>query len=119
MNTRDISTYMVIANCMISFPGCSAWGPSIKGTAQFTSNDVEGQSKSLAGVYEDVQPNGSLKPHVQKAGVEGRVNGLIILGGPADMPNIKTGGSEIKGSANETPKVTIGDQTFPSGSNSK
>ena len=77
---------------------------------------MDGQSKSLAGAYQDVQSNGSLKPHIQKAGVEGRVTGLVILSGPADMPNIKTGENEIKGSANQTPKVTIGDQTFPSDS---
>ena len=115
MNIRHICTYMVMATGMLIFAGCSAWGPSTKGTAQFQSSDVEGQSKSLAGVYQDVQSNGSIKPHLQTSGVEGRINGLVILGGPADMPNIKTGENEIKGTANQKPKVKIGDKTFPSG----
>ena len=102
-----------MASGMFLFAGCSAWGPSTKGTAQFDSSDVEGQSKSLAGVYQDVQSNGSIKPHLQTAGVEGRVNGLVILGGPADMPNVKTGQNEIKGTADQTPKVRIGDSIFP------
>ena len=57
-----------------------------------------------------------IKPHSDLVGTDGRINGLIILGGPADMPNIKTGQNEIKGTANQTPTVKMGDKTFPSGS---
>lgn len=113
MKSRSMCASILMASGMFLFAGCSAWGPSTKGTAQFDSSDVEGQSKSLAGVYQDVQSNGSIKPHLQTAGVEGRVNGLVILGGPADMPNVKTGQNEIKGTADQTPKVRIGDSIFP------
>jgi hypothetical protein len=67
-------------------------------------------------VYGDLGSDGSIKPHSDLVGTEGRVDGLIILGGPVDMPNIKTGENEIKGSADQTPKVRMGDKTFPSGS---
>ena len=113
MDTCRICTSIVIMSAILSFAGCSAWGPSTKGEAQFKSGAVEGQSKSLAGVYEDVDSNGSIKPHPETIGVEGRVNGLVILGGPADMPNVKTGQNEIKGTADKTPKMRIGDTTFP------
>lgn len=76
-----------------------------------------GQSKNLAGPYRDVGSDGSIQPHPESVGVEGRgVNGLVILGGPADMPNMKTGENELKGSADRRPKVKIGDTTFPSDS---
>ena len=102
--------------CILSFAGCSAWGPSTKGDAQFNQSSVEGQSKSLAGVYRDVGSDGSIQPHTDVVGTDCQINGLIILGGPADMPNIKTGQNEIKGSADQTPKVRMGDKTFPAGS---
>ena len=110
---------MVMASGLFSIAGCSAWGPSTKGNAQFDSSAVEGQSKSLAGAYKDVGSNGSIQPHPETIGVEGRVNGLLIIGGPADVPNIKTGENEIKGSANQTPKARIGNTTIPSGADSK
>ena len=116
MSIRKACICLVMASGIFSFAGCSAWGPSTKGDAQFDQISVEGQSKSLAGVYRDVGSDGSIKPHADLVGTDGRINGLIILGGPADMPNIKTGQNEIKGSADQTPKVRMGDQTFPSGS---
>ena len=105
--------YLGMACSILSFGGCSAWGPSLKGEPESLSA-LENQHKSLAGVYGDVRSDGSIKPHPQTVGVEGRVDGLVILGGPADMPNIKTGQNEITGAADQTPEVRIGDTTYPS-----
>jgi hypothetical protein len=116
MKVKHIYKCLGMACSIVSFAGCSAWGPSTKGEAQFNQNSLEGQSKSLAGVYPDVGSDGSIKPHSDLVGTEGRVDGLIILGGPADMPNIKTGQNELKESANQTPKLRMRDKTFPSGS---
>lgn len=116
MKVMDIYKCVGMACSILSFAGCSAWGPSTKGDAQFNQSSVQGQSKSLAGVYRDVGSDGSIQPHSDVLGTDGQINGLIILGGPADMPNIKTGQNEIKGSADQTPKVRMGDKTFPSGS---
>jgi hypothetical protein len=107
--------YIIMASGIFSFAGCSAWGPSTKGEPESLSA-LESQHKSLAGVYRDVGSDGAIKLHSDLVGTEGRVDGLIILGGPADMPNIKTGQNELKESANQTPKLRMRDKTFPSGS---
>lgn len=120
MTIRQTCVYVLMASGMITFAGCSAWGPSTKGEAQLDNSAVEGQSKSLAGVYKDVDSNGSIKPHPLEVGTDGRTDGVITLGGPAEVPNIKTGKIEQKGgTGDKTPKVRMGDQTFPSGSDSK
>ena len=104
---------------LFSFGGCSAWGPSSKGETQFENSAVEGQSKSLAGMYEDVDSNGSIKSHPLEVGTGGRTDGVVIGGGPVDMPNIRTGQMEIKGTANQTPKLKIGEKTMTPESDSK
>jgi hypothetical protein len=119
MTIRQTCAYVLMASGMIAFAGCSAWGPSTKGEAQLDNRAVEGQSKSLAGVYEDVDSNGSIKSHPLEVGTEGQNNGVEIGGGPVDMPNIRTGQIETKGSANQTPRLKIGEKTMTPGSNSK
>ena len=116
MTIRHTCVGLVLASGMFSFAGCSAWGPDSRSETQVDASSVEGQTKSLAGLYRDVGSDGSIQPHPQTVGVEGRVNGLVILGGPADVPNMKTGENEIKGSADKTPKMRIGDTTYPSDS---
>ncbi|MGC4098595.1 MAG: hypothetical protein QM706_15895 [Nitrospira sp.] len=119
MTIRQTCAYVLMASGMMAFAGCSAWGPSSKGEAQLERSAVEGQSKSLAGVYEDVDLNGSIKSHPLEVGTGGRTDGVVIGGGPVDMPNIRTGQMETKGTANQTPKLKIGEKTMTPGSDSK
>ena len=118
MTIRPACVYVVMVNTMFSFAGCSLWGPESRGAAQFDSSTLEGQSKSLAGVYRDIGTDGSIQPHPRSAGTGGgRIDDPIILGGPAYMPNIQTGTMELKGSKGPTtPTVRMGEKTFPSGS---
>ena len=119
MTIRHTCVGLVLASGMFSFAGCSAWGPSTKGEAQFDSSTVEGQSKSLAGVYEDVGLNGSIKPHPLEVGTEGRNKGVDIGGGPVDMSDMRMSQNEIKVFTNQPPRLKSGEKTFPSGSDSK
>lgn len=119
MKIRHMHVYMGMAFSILLFAGCSAWGPSTKGEAQFDGSAVESQSKTLGGVYKDVDSNGSIKPHPLEAGTGGRTDGVVIGGGPVDMPNIRTGQMEIKGTANQTPRLKIGETTYPSKSDGK
>ena len=59
MTIHQTCSYLVLVSVILSFAGCSAWGPSTKGAAQFDQGSLEGQSKSLAGVYRDVGSDGS------------------------------------------------------------
>jgi hypothetical protein len=119
MKIRHTCACVLAASGILSFAGCSLWGPESRGEAQSEST-LEGQSKSLAGVYRDIGSDGSIKPHLESVGTDGRIDGLIILGGSADIPDIKTGRSTIKGSMGQTtPKVKMGETTFPSESSSK
>lgn len=116
MTIRHTCVGLVLASGVLAFSGCSAWGPESRSESHFDASSVEGQSNSLAGLYRDIGSDGSIQPHPESVGVEGQVNGLVILGGPADIPNMKTGKNEIKGSADKTPKLRIGDITYPSDS---
>jgi hypothetical protein len=119
MKVWHMCAYIVMTSGMLSLSGCSLWGPESTSEARFDRGTLAGQSKSLAGVYRDVGPDGSIKPHPELVGTEGQIDGLVILGGPADVPNIKTGTMEIKGSTGTaTPKVRMGERTFPSESDS-
>ena len=94
---------LVMASAMLSFAGCSLWGPNSKGKAQFESTEMS-PSMSLAGAYSDLGSDGSIKPHPESTnqGSQGRSTGVMILGGPADMPNMRTGNSTIKGATGGT-----------------
>ena len=97
---------VLMASAMLSFAGCSLWGPNSKGKAQFESTELS-PSMSLAGAYSDIGSDGSIKPHPESTyqmnqDSQGRATGVIILGGPADMPNMRTGNSTIKGATGGT-----------------
>jgi hypothetical protein len=100
------------------FCGCSLLADGPKTGAQF--DRISGsETKSIAGSYRDVGTDGSIKPHPKSSGVGGRTDGVIMLGGPAEVPDIKSGQITIKGSMGEkTPTVRMGERTFPSGSGS-
>jgi hypothetical protein len=83
-----------------------------------SASTLRSESKSLAGIYSDIDSNGFIKPHPQSVGEGGKITGLIILGGPADMPDIKTGTMKLKEPTDTTPTVKMGDTTFSSGSSS-
>ncbi len=118
MTIRQTCAYIVMASGILFTIGCSLMVDQPKGDSQSDST-VSGHSKSLAGVYADLGSDGSIKPHPQSVGHEGRITGLIILGGSADVLDIKTGNTTIKGSkGNTTPTVTMGGTTFSPGSGS-
>jgi hypothetical protein len=103
-----------MTSAILSFAGCSLWGPQSKGEAQFDSTEVS-PSKSLAGAYSDIGSDGSIKPHPEPSGAitqeskGGQVKGLILLNAPVDMPDIKSGNSTIKGTTGgTTPRPEFG-----------
>jgi len=115
MTIRDMCVYMVMASGILFNAGCSLMIDQPKGDTPSEST-LKGQSQSLAGVYTDLGSDGSIQPHSQSVGQGGRINGLIILGEPANMPDMKTGKTTIKGSTDTTPTVRMGETTFGSGS---
>ena len=116
MTTRHTCAYLLMVSGMLLFPGCSAWGPNSREGPQFESGTFDGQRKSLAGVYRDIGADGSIKAHPEFRGTEGQADGLIQIGGAADIPNIKKGTMETKGSMGTSkPTMRMGEKTFPSG----
>jgi hypothetical protein len=92
---------VLMASGILSFAGCSLLGPESKEEAQFDRTEVS-SPQSLAGMYSDLGSDGSIKPHPESTNQmnqesQGRSTGVMILGGPADMPNMRTGNSTIKG----------------------
>lgn len=109
---------VVMTSGVFFFYGCSLMVDEPKTGAQFDRMSGS-ETKSIAGLYPDVGTDGSIKPHPQSSGVGGRISGVIMLGGPAEVPDIKSGRMTIKGSTGEkTPTVRMGETTFPSGSGS-
>lgn len=110
---------VVMTSGVFFFCGCSLLADGPTTGAQF--DRISGsETKSIAGSYRDVGTDGSIKPHSKSSGVGGRIDGMIMLGGPAEVPDIKSGKMTIKGSMGEkTPTVRMGETTFPSGSGSK
>lgn len=78
--------------CMV---GCSAWNGGYTGGAPIYVPDI--QAKSIAGIYQDVGSDGSIKRHPVIFGTGGQVTGEMKVGGPAPIPDIKTGQMVIKG----------------------
>ena len=103
MSIRQTCGSVVISSVLLSFVGCSLWGPGSSGEAQ----SERSPSTSLAGAYSDVGSNGSIQPHPEASypmthRPKGRTDGEIILGGPAPMPDLSTGKTIIKGSPGGT-----------------
>lgn len=98
--------YITMVSGILSFAGCSLWGPEPKGEAQFEPT-LESQSKALAGAYSDIGSNGSIKPHpypvhqpTEKP--QSQTGNAIILGGPLPVPDLNTGQTDVKGSPGGT-----------------
>lgn len=109
---------VVMTSGLFIFCGCSLMVDEPKTGAQFERMSVS-ETKSIAGIYPDVGTDGSIKPHPKSSGVGGRISGVIMLGGPAEVPDMKAGRITIKGSmGDKTPTVRMGETTFPSGSDS-
>jgi hypothetical protein len=92
--------------------GCAFVNYEPRDEAQFDST-LKSQSKTLAGSYEDIGSNGSIKPHLGSSyemGQEpqGGTDGAIILGGRAETPDLRSG----------TMKEETGRTTPPSGPSS-
>lgn len=119
MTIQQIAGRIMMATGVILLVGCSAWtGRQDRGDS-VGSSSPDMRSKSIAGVYPDVGQNGGIKPHPESVGTGGSRHGFIILGGPAEVPDIKTGTITTKGSVGDTtPKVRMGDTTFPTESTS-
>ena len=106
MMIRHTCMYMIMASGMLLFAGCSVFADRPEETVQ-ADRALESQSKGLAGVYSDIGSDGSIKPHPESSyqareARQGRTDGEIILGGPAPVPDLKTGETTIKGSPGGT-----------------
>lgn len=91
--------YVVMGSGIFLLAGCAFLADKPKdkpqGEAQLDSTTL-GTSKSLAGSYKDVGSDGSIKPHPQPSynaspEPESRTDNAITLGGPTDLPDLKTG----------------------------
>jgi hypothetical protein len=101
MRCRQTSKYIVMASGILLLAGCSFLADEPKGGVQGDST-LENQSKSLTGSYKDMGPDGSIKPHPEpsykmRQEPQDRTTGVIILGGPAAMPELKMGTTPMKG----------------------
>jgi hypothetical protein len=87
----QICAYVVMLSGILLVAGCALMNYEPRDGAQSDSG-LEGQSKTLAGSYKDVGSNGSIKPHPESSDKEpqSRTTGAIILGGPAEIPDMTT-----------------------------
>ncbi len=105
--SRQTCNYMVVTSGILLLAGCSFLADEPKEGIQL-DNILERQSKSIAGSYRDMGPDGSIQPHPESSYTmrqesQGRTNGgVIILGGPAPVPDLRTGKTTIKGSSGRT-----------------
>jgi hypothetical protein len=106
MRCRQTLDCMVMASGILFLAGCSFLADEPKKGVQVEST-VENQSKSLTGSYRDIGPDGSIKPHPEpsykmRQEPQGRTNGVIILGGPVAMPELKMDSIPMKGATGGT-----------------
>lgn len=95
---RSISSLALFA--IFFFVGCSAWDGGYKGGAPPNVEDMQG--KSITGVYRDLGLDGSIKFHPVRMGIGGQTTGIIKVGGPAPIPDLRTGEMVIKGGSNNS-----------------
>ena len=82
---------------MLLFAGCALVNYEPRDEAQFDSA-LESPSKTIAGSYNDIGSNGSIKPHPESSyksykmspEPQSQTTGAIILGGPAEIPDMTT-----------------------------
>lgn len=103
MTMRQTCGYMGVATAVFLLVGCSAWsgrhdtGPPIESTQDM-------RSKSIAGVYVDVGPDGDIKPHPTTSDKvfpdprSRRTGGTITLGGQMPISDPGTGKMETPNS---------------------
>ena len=112
MKHRHAYISLCMATSLLFNAGCSLMIDQPKGEPQSPRAQ---ESKHLAGAYADHGSDGSIKPHTLVVGTGGRSDGHIILGGMLDVLDIRTGAIKRQGTTVEpTPKVRIGNTTFPS-----
>ena len=95
MIIRQTCVYMVMVSGILLFAGCAFLADEPQRGAQFDST-LGSQSKSLAGSYGDIGSDGSIKPHPESSykmsqEPQSRTDGAITLGGPAGIPDLRTG----------------------------
>jgi hypothetical protein len=97
MIIRQTCDYIVLVSGILLFAGCVLLGNEYEpqGGAQFEAT-LGSQSKTLAGSYNDIGSDGSIKPHPESSykmsqEPQSRTDGAIILGGPPDIPDLRTG----------------------------
>jgi hypothetical protein len=95
MIIRQTCVYLVMVSGILLFAGCAFRADEPQGGAQFDST-LGSQSKSLAGSYGDIGSDGSIKPHPESSykmsqEPQSRTDGAITLGGPAAIPDLRTG----------------------------
>jgi hypothetical protein len=88
--------YTVMVSGILLLAGCYIMADRPQGEAQLDSATLGTQSKSLAGSYGDVGTDGSIKPHPAPSDEMGQkspslTGGEIRLGGPEQMPDLRTG----------------------------
>ena len=96
MIMRQACVYMVMVSGIFLFSSCAFLTDKPQGEAQPNSTTLGTQTKNLAGSYRDVGSDGSIKPHPQPSynasqEPESRTGGVINLGGPTEIPDLKTG----------------------------
>ncbi len=95
MRIRQTCVSMVMVSGICLFAGCAFLADKPQGGAQIDSTTLGTESKSLAGAYRDIGSDGSIKPHFEssyKMSEEPETQtGAITLGGPVDIPDLKTG----------------------------
>ena len=90
MIIQHACVYMVLVSGILLFAGCAFKNYAPREGPQFDGTP----GTSLAGSYKDIGSNGSIKPHPApsyKISQEPQTDGAITLGGPVDMPDLKSG----------------------------
>jgi len=90
MITQQIYVYIVmVSGIILFFAGCAFKNYAPHEEAQFDRTP----GTSLAGSYKDIGSDGSIKPHPATSYKirQEPTDSAIILGGPTDLPDLKTG----------------------------
>lgn len=94
MGIRQACGSMILmASGLLSFPGCSLWTADTNNRSMQYESILEGESKALAGRYQDVGSDGSIKPHpefshtVSPDQYDQRTTDTITLGTPSSDSN--------------------------------
>ncbi len=112
--------YMVMVSGILLLAGCSFLADKPQENVQVDSRTLASQSKSLAGSYRDIGSDGSIKPHPAPSykmseEPQSRTDGAITLGGPADIPDVKTGTIK-RSTGGTTPRSSSGSNSTGSSS---